>query len=256
MGCEIILTREYNECIEIINKFSEMGCCYLLVPVIKIVGPKSWKRCDRAIENLSDYDAIVFTSKNGVVKFIKRLERRGLAEVLKGKRIYAVGKKTSSLVEQAGYKSQPLPDAYNAADLSALMIKDKNKINRVLIIKGDLASNELAERLQSEGIKTEEIIVYRNKKVIISERKKEQLKNRLMKSDRIRIVVFFSPSAVKNFFDQLGWVAKLGNIYYAVIGKTTEMALKEYGLSADIIPCQATSENLFESIKAFIKELQ
>lgn len=248
----IVLTRERKESQEMMQKFGNANYKFIVCPMIKIIRQKSWKLCDLKINNLASYHGVVFTSKHGVSYFLSRVKLKGLFEELKRIDIFSVGEKTAAVIKQMQLRCESLPDRYNAEELVKSIIKNKKEIGKLLVVKGDLSRDELSMGLKNFGIEVEEVIVYRNERVLVSRKIRDYLLKELSCRARIRIIVFFSPSAVKNFFSQLEWVIKEEGISYAAIGKTTEGALKEIGLRADIMPIHSTTESMIQAINRYI----
>lgn len=248
----IVLTRERKECQEMIKMFGATNYKFIVCPMIKIIGPKSWKLCDWKIENLANYNGLVFTSKNGASYFLNRVVLKNFFDELRRIDIFSVGEKTATVIKQMQLKCNPLPDRYNAKELAQNIVRNRRKIKKLLIVEGDLARNELPMVLSNSGIEVEEVIVYRNERVLVSSKMQDYLLKELSCRGRIKVIVFFSPSAVKNFFKQLEWVIKVEGISYAVIGKTTESALREIGLRAEIMPIHSTAESMVQAIKRYI----
>ncbi|RMD57958.1 MAG: uroporphyrinogen-III C-methyltransferase, partial [Nitrospirae bacterium] len=73
-GHRILLTRRYNP---VFNKLSKLGAELIEMPTIEIVPPSSYDELDEAINRLSSYDYIVFTSSNAVKYFFERLMALG-----------------------------------------------------------------------------------------------------------------------------------------------------------------------------------
>lgn len=67
---------------------TQLGAEVINVPTIKIVPPTSWKNCDDAIKNFSEYDYVIFTSQNAVEWFLKRLDLFEKLDDLKSKKNY------------------------------------------------------------------------------------------------------------------------------------------------------------------------
>src|SRR5262249_34284248 len=51
------------------------GAVVISIPSIEIRPPRSWKPLDAALQNLQDYDWLIFTSVNGVESLFSRLKK-------------------------------------------------------------------------------------------------------------------------------------------------------------------------------------
>src|SRR6185436_10834583 len=90
-GKTIVITRALEQAAEFAHLLEEEGAEVVSFPTIQIVPPKTWEPVDKAIESLSRFDWILFTSVNGVRHFFERLKARG-GDVrdLKGIRLGAI----------------------------------------------------------------------------------------------------------------------------------------------------------------------
>ncbi|MBW2671237.1 MAG: uroporphyrinogen-III C-methyltransferase, partial [Deltaproteobacteria bacterium] len=73
MGKCIVVTRAREQASDLVKRLSDLGAECLECPTIKVSPPEDVKPLDRAIENLSSYDWLIFTSVNGVNFFFERL---------------------------------------------------------------------------------------------------------------------------------------------------------------------------------------
>ena len=96
----------------------------------------------------------------------------------------------------------------------------------------------LADQLRARGADVIELPVIETRPLPVSE-KIQQTFEKLAKRD-YDCLVFTSPAGVHTFFEMLcdgGYDARvLGNVTLAVIGSGTKSALREYGLTADLMP--------------------
>ena len=104
------------------------------------------------------YQTFIFTSANGV---------RSLPEnpALAGRTAYCVGERTATVAEDAGFVS--VTGTGNADDLADLILKD-HPPGPWLHVSGEHTRGNLADRLRSQGHKTDQAIVYRQDPVPLS----------------------------------------------------------------------------------------
>src|SRR3989442_2538455 len=72
-GRTIVVTRPPGQAGAFAEVLREQGARVLLAPAIALHPPRSWSVLDRALGRLCAYDALIFTSANGVARFFARL---------------------------------------------------------------------------------------------------------------------------------------------------------------------------------------
>ncbi|MFX4232251.1 uroporphyrinogen-III synthase [Aliarcobacter butzleri] len=150
--------------------------------------------------DLKKYDALVFTSKNGV-KAINSFNQDW-----KNIPSYAIAQKTANTIMKLGGVVEFIGNSGHGNDF-AYELKNVLKDKKVLYIKAAKTVSNLPNILKENGISLDEIIAYktscRKSNIILEENS---------------IFIFTSPSSVECFFKQYSWK----NSYKAiVIGKTT-----------------------------------
>lgn len=150
--------------------------------------------------DLEKYDALVFTSKNGV-KAINSFNQDW-----KNIPSYAIAQKTANTIIKLGGVVEFIGNSGHGNDF-AYELKDVLKDKKVLYVKALKTVSNLSNILKENGILLDEIIAYktscRKSNIILEENS---------------IFIFTSPSSVECFFKQYSWK----NSYKAiVIGKTT-----------------------------------
>ncbi len=178
--------------IYILSEKSYLGAKNL--PVIKI------NYYDRDID-LSKFDALIFTSKNGV----EAIDRVG--DEWKEKEIYSIGSGTSKTITKKGVT--PFYTAKSSyGDDFAKEIKDKIKDKKVLFLRAKVVTSKLNEILRSNGIELSEEIVYET----------------ICNSDELSapedgsVIIFSSPSTIECFFKRFNWLKSYKAV---VIGSKT-----------------------------------
>jgi len=78
LGKRIVITRAREQASDLVNHLTDLGAECLEVPTIQVIPPDDFESLDTAIENLSTYDWLIFTSVNGVNTFFDRLFAKGM----------------------------------------------------------------------------------------------------------------------------------------------------------------------------------
>ncbi|MEV9498299.1 uroporphyrinogen-III synthase [Aliarcobacter butzleri] len=150
--------------------------------------------------DLKKYDALVFTSKNGV-KAINSFNQDW-----KNISSYAIAQKTANTITKFGGVVEFIGNSGHGNDF-AYELKNVLKDKKVLYVKALKTVSNLPNILKENGIFLDEIIAY-----------KTSCKKSNIILEENSIFIFTSPSSVECFFKQYSWK----NSYKAiVIGKTT-----------------------------------
>ncbi len=250
-GKTILITRAAAQVGKIIHLIEQQSGIPIIFPTIEIVQPDSWEMVDKAIDGLYMYDGMVFTSTNGVEFFFQRLiEKNIFFSDLKKKMIFVVGNKTKQTVESYGLSVTTIPEKFTAQELANKLQQEDLNGKYFLFPRGNLAKDVLPATLKLVGAAIDEIIIYQTKQP-----KPENINvvRKLITNSKIDVVIFTSPSTVKNFFNIIPKNVFSSEIKIAVIGPTTAKAIEELGLDIDIQPEQSTIEALVEAIVKYFQ---
>lgn len=108
--------------------------------------------------------------------------------------------------------------------------------------------------LAANGIHVTSIIVYQNVKAEISLEMKKNVIEKLF-SNEIKIIAFFSPSAVNNFVESFPDLHSYPHLFIATIGETTKKAASAKGLQVHIVPRKPTAAHMAQSILDYTKKI-
>ena len=250
-GKRILVTRPEDQAEGFIRALSDLGAQYLLFPTIKIVPPASWKELDRAIDALSRYDWIIFTSVNGVKYFFERLNgAKKDARHLKGIKIGVIGPKTKAALIGRGVSADLTPDKYWAEGVAEELGRYPLDGKKVLLPRPAIARDYIPTKLKSFGAIVDVAEAYQ---IVQPEYSQDQL-GELFKNGKIDMITFTSPSAVNNFlglFEGKSIYEEIPRVEVACIGPITAQKATESGLKVTIIPDEYTVEGLTKAIVEF-----
>src|SRR5260370_37151632 len=109
-GRRVVITRAAAQASAFARLLSAAGADVLEAPTIAIGPPDSWEPLDAALERLSTFQWVVFTSVNGVAMVGTRLADRGLGwTALAGARAAAIGPATAAALEACGVRADVVP---------------------------------------------------------------------------------------------------------------------------------------------------
>ncbi|MEK9138743.1 MAG: uroporphyrinogen-III synthase [Bacteroidota bacterium] len=255
MGLEnktILITRQREQSVEFIAEIEKRGGKAILLPMINIQDPDSWDECDRALQHIRTYGALIFTSANSVEKFFQRCLLKSIEPVvLRRYDVYAVGEKTKQAVEERGLSVRAIPDEFSSTGL-AEYFKTKNvRGRRFLYPRGDLGKSDLIKSLVQQGANVDPVVVYKNTG---PDEVDAEIVYRRLVAGEVDVITFASPSAATNFvrlfpLERMALMDKRTKI--AVIGPTTEEAVKNLGVRVDIVARRSTIEGLINAIEEY-----
>ncbi len=248
-GKVIVVTRPRHQSAEFIAALESLGASIVPYPTIRICDPDSWSEVDRCMGRMAEYDAVVFTSSNAVVKFFSR----GTEASLVDKTVYAVGSRTQEALGSRHTAVTIIPERFTAEDLLEIAVKTGIRGKRILYPRGSRDRGIIGEGLCRAGAEVEECIVYTTEYADPSD--SADMK-RMLDDGAIDMVTFFSPSSVEGFFTSLSRTFPesgrlqqlLAPVAFAVIGPVTRDALDPYGFLPSVMPPASTGEAMVQSI--------
>ncbi|MDQ1329939.1 MAG: uroporphyrinogen methyltransferase / synthase, partial [Thermodesulfobacteriota bacterium] len=165
-GKRIAVTRAREQASDLVSMLSALGAECLEFPTIKVEPPDDYSPLDKAIENLSAYDWLIFTSVNGVDFFFQRLFANGrdMRSFHKIKTA-VIGPATSDRLLGYGLKSDIIPESYRAESVIDAFRKENLKGKKILLPRAEEARAILPEELLKMGASVDEITAYRTKAV-------------------------------------------------------------------------------------------
>ena len=248
LGKRIVITRAREQASDLVNHLTDLGAECLEVPTIQVIPPDDFESLDTAIENLSTYDWLIFTSVNGVNTFFDRLFAKGMdVRSLHHLQTAVIGPATSERLFNFGIKSDIIPESYRAESVVEAFDKIDTKDKKILLPRAAQARPILPVELSRMGAVVDEIIAYRTKAVYDNaDFLLKQLKER-----KIDIITFTSSSTVKNFHALIppkDLKSLMENVTIASIGPITADTARVLGFDVHITAESFTIPGLCEAI--------
>ncbi len=240
-GRRIVVTRSAEQARELAARLEGLGAKVILLPAISFAEPVDSGPLDAAIDALSGFDWLLFTSANAARFFARRCRTRGVdphAAQSSGKPLFiaAVGPATSEAAAAEGFLVGHMAEEFRGAEL-ARELAEELKGKRVLLPRSDRATDDLPQALRSSGAEVAEVVAYRTLECDSPER--EALG--AVRRGEVDVVSFFSASAVQSLVGYLGLEALRG-VALAAIGPVTAGAIRAAGLEVAIEAPEATGE--------------
>lgn len=164
---------------------------YLHLPLIKIEPMRDYEEFDSYLENIKEFDWIVFVSRYGVEYFFKRLnnlgfDSRNLSEI----KIAAIGSSTKNRLLDFGVIADLVPERENSQGLIEEFKKIGLKDKKIFLPRSDISDKGLRQALERLEAKVATSFAYKN--VMTKNLPDLDLNN-------FSEIIFTSPSTVRNF---------------------------------------------------------
>lgn len=249
-GRSVLVTRTREQAHSLVDPLEALGAEVLSMPVLVTVDPEDWGPVDAAIESIGSYDWIVFTSTNGVDRFMHRFrERHGNYDDLASTCMAAVGSATAHRMRAEGFPPAIVPEDFRAEGLVAAFKElGAEKCHRVLIPRAEEAREVLPEALGSMGCEVEVVIVYRTAAAA-----PDPAIIRRLRAGTVDVGTFTSGAIAHAFLDAiesegLDAGAVMSQMVVVSVGPVTTAALKQLGFEADAEAGESTMGSLVEAV--------
>ena len=251
LGKRVVVTRARAQASDLMQHLTDLGAECLEFPTICPEAVKDTGAIDHAINQLSTYDWLIFTSVNGVDFFFRRLFELGKDVRAIGRLKPAViGPATASRLSAFGLKSDIVPESYRAESVVAAFASVDVHQKKILLPRAAEARPVLPDELLKMGATVDEIAVYQTRAV--NEKADELVQ--MLRNRMIDMVTFTSSSTVKNFkallppqeVDSL-----MQPVIIASIGPITTETAEHLGFTVHLTADIYTIDGLCQAIRAY-----
>ena len=252
-GKRVLVTRPKPQAPEFSSLIAASGGEAVECPTIEIVPPEDWAPLDRALEQLSTYNWLIFTSVNGIAPFMNRLlESQRDVRALAGLTICCIGPRTAEALAVYGLRADVIPEQFQAEGMLEALAARQMRGARILISRALVARDILPDQLRIQGAEVNVVPVYRTiPPAVETDRLIEQFRARA-----IDVISFTSSSTVRNFvklFSTADEMLRLvGETTVACIGPITAATAREAGLTVKIMAAQNTIPALADAIVQYV----
>ncbi|MBT4500625.1 MAG: HemD protein, partial [Gemmatimonadetes bacterium] len=252
-GKRLLVTRQREQAGPLVDLLEADGAEVSLLPLIDLQLPDDCSALDGAIDSLSSFSSILFTSPSAVDFFFSRLRQRSCdARAFAGCSIAAVGQATADQLRDRGIEPDLIPADQSQDGLIAAFAEIPVEGSQILFPASSLARSKLVEKLEQRGAQVTRITAYENRSPDPATLEIPPA----LAEEQLDAVLFASPSAVANFTAVLGEERThriLSQVAIACIGKTTAHAVEEIGFTAAILPDESSIPALAQSIRAYFE---
>ena len=221
---------------------SEQGGDPIVQPAITIGPPDDWSPVDDAISRIGEFDWLVFSSANGVRRFMDRLFELGRdSRAIGSAKLCAIGPRTSDALCDYGLRCDRLPEEYRAESLAESLIADA-KGKRFLLLRASRGREVLAETLRAAGGDVTQIVVYTSTDVQAVD---DALKNQLANGE-VDWVTVTSSAIAKSLASVYGDALK--NAKLASISPITSETLRAQGFEPTVEATEYTTAGVISAM--------
>ncbi len=252
-GKRIVVTRAREQAGSLIEALAERGADGVLFPGIAFEPPTDPRPLAASIEQVGRYDAVVFTSVNGVQRWFAALHAAGRdARSLARACVVAIGPATAAALAAQGIRADAVPAEHRgeaAAEATLAMFGDGAPGKRVLLARAEVARNVLPDALRAAGCEVEIVPAYRT--VAARDRDVAALVTSL-RDGTVDAITFTSSSTVESVCDALGpdAASMLAPVVVASIGPITSDTARSRGLHVTVEAGTYTVDGLLNALEA------
>lgn len=250
LGKRILVPRGKKEAKAFSSLVRKYGGVPMEIPLLSFRPIVPTKEMKEILYNINTYDWIIFTSNVTVETFLATANN--CYERLP--KIAVIGNRTELVLTNKGYKVDFVPDEFVAEGFVREFLPIVQKGMKVLIPKGNLARDYIAESLTAAGAYVDELIVY---ETYLPEESKSHLKDAISEK-HIDILTFTSPSTVDHFMEVInenGLHQFLDDCLISCIGPITKERIESVGLSVHVIPETYTVEDMLKKIITYLEQM-
>jgi uroporphyrinogen-III synthase len=232
MSKTVISTISLNSGKELNQSLLNMGLNVVSMPMIEIAPAPADSTIKNTILNISKFNILVFTSRNGVNCFFRILKELTGTYSLPGKiKIAVIGAKTAGELSKYGHKTGLISEVSSSTGLLDYLKKEViTKEDKILLALGKLAPDYLLNELNRVAY-TERVDVYNT---VMPDFADKQVLKQIKKGDG-DLILFSSPSAFSNFIGVTGIKSGEETIPIATIGETTAGYIREKGFVVSLV---------------------
>lgn len=249
-GKTIVITRDAEGNAELAAKIAAKLAIPMELPITKIKTLTDSNAFLKTLAQITSYDWIILTSRNGVEIFFTAIARLNKdARIFASAKIACIGSRTAETLASFGLKADFVPPDFTSVDLAKGLVESANiKDRKILLLRSLLATDDLAEILTKAGAVVDNVPIYTSEKNLCD--------LKIITDKKIDWLTFASPFAATCFFEQVpaGFV-KSSNAKVASIGPVTSKKLYSLGVAVDIEAPEHTIDGLLNAIEQYERQI-
>ncbi|WP_443869485.1 uroporphyrinogen-III synthase, partial [Mitsuokella multacida] len=243
-------TRARSQASKLTACLEELGARIIEKPAIAIAAPDDgYAAVDAAIAKLDSYQWLIFTSTNGVERFMQRLFAAGKdVRALGYAKVAAIGQTTAKKLQSYGIRADVVPQEFRAEGILESLKGKLPPHAKILLPRAAVAREILPENLREQGAEVDVVPVYQTVMAETSVEERATLREEL-ENGEIDFVTFTSSSTVVNLVKLLGGIEPLKGVKTACIGPVTAETARKHGIEPAIVASRYTIEGLVEAMR-------
>jgi len=250
-GRRVLVTRTREQASDLSSRLLEEGAEVIELPTLEIVDGASPQLLTRLANALAagEYAWVVFTSANGVRRFIEALRENGRdARAFRDCDIAVVGPGTARALAEFGITADAMPDEFDGSHVGKLLGEHDLTRRRVLVPRADIARPELVASLRAQGAEVEEVPLYRTQ---VPRNPDPAVLGRI-RAGEVDVVTFASSSAARNLAKMLADdISGLKQALIACIGPITAHTAERCGLHVGATAREQTIPALVDAVRDY-----
>jgi len=246
-GKRVAVTRTRAQAGGLTSALRALGADAFEMPTIRIEPPKDLLAFGELVQDVHQYEWLIFTSPNGVSAFFDMFYKLyDDARSIGGVRIAAIGSATAQRVRDFHLAVDLQPKEFVAeAIIDALQEIGSVENERILLARAEQARDVLPRELTKLGAIVDEAIAYRT----VPETDDASGGIARFKAEGADLITFTSSSTVENFLALD--LPRPATLRTASIGPITSKTMRENGLTVDVEAKQHDIPGLIEAIENY-----
>jgi uroporphyrinogen III methyltransferase/synthase len=230
-GKRVLVLRPVDQAKDTARALRERGAQPIVIPAIETVAVTPSAEAELLVAQLTAYDWVLFTSKNGVEHCFEALARSGKdARAFGPAKVAAVGRKTADALALRGILADAVADEQVAEGLARELLLHGTP-RRVLWVRPKVAREALSAALIEAGTSVDELVAYETRVTPAAGRAAEAIRE-----GTVDVVLLTSGSMARTLVEALGVDARdaLSRVTVASIGPITTGVAEELGVRVDV----------------------
>ncbi len=243
-GKTVLVTRPNHQAVELGKKLTDLGADVVYQPAIEIRKIQLDDEGRRIVENVGDFQWLVFSSVNGVDHFMSHLFECGDVRKLSTVQIASIGPATRDRLKHYYLDADLVPDSFEAEALADSLGGEVDG-KKVLLIRASRGREILNEKLTGFGAEVAQLVCYES----LDCDRPDPAVTDLLRSQQIDFVTVTSSAIARSLHRMFGDDLNLAKI--VSISPITSSVLAELNHPVDIEATQYTMDGILDSLLEF-----